>query len=108
MFEADWWPHKPGAGGESQLAAAHRAVGEIGLAEASLGPFAALERSDHDRSDRPGELRFPDKAYVPTFAAHAAIVTPAAREQLPDAAVDPTLLAICRPYPDTSRKFERI
>src|SRR5207253_914886 len=81
-LKADRREHEPRAGGESDLAPAHRLKAQIGLANTGLGPLAALERTDHNRGQGPGELRLPDEVDVAELRPDAEIVATAARPQL--------------------------
>ena len=95
MLEADRRPHQARAGGESDLASAHRLEGQIGLAEPRFGPLAALERADDGCRQRPGELRLPDEIDVAELRPEAEIAV-AARAKLAEPAVDPAALAVHR------------
>src|SRR5438270_4824381 len=93
MFEAEGRPRQTRAAQKSELAGAHRPEGQIGLAEASLRASAALERANHNRPQRPAELRFPDQVDVAELGLDAKIAV-AAGAQLAEAAIEPASLTI--------------
>ena len=97
MLEADRRPHQARARRQCEPVRAHRAEAQIGLAEARLGAFAALQRADDGCRQRPSELRLPDEADVAELRLEVEVaVAGAARAKLAEAAVNPASLAIDR------------
>src|SRR6478752_3767285 len=105
MFQADGRPHESCSGRETDLAAAHRFEGQIGLAEPGLGTLAALQRADYDRPERPGELRLPHQTRVAELGLDPEIAV-AARSELAEAAVDPAFFAVDRHQAQVAAKLE--
>src|SRR3954464_8842167 len=64
MLEADRRPHEACTRRECELASAHWAEAQIGLAQTRFSALAALERSDDRRRQRPAQLRLPDEIEV--------------------------------------------
>src|SRR5579884_1397650 len=108
MFEADGWPHQPCPSGEGDVAAPHRTVGEIRLAEARIGALAALQRTDNGRSDVPAELRLPDQVHVAELRPELEFLAAAAGAELAEASTDPTLFAVRGDQARVSAELERI
>src|SRR5689334_19092849 len=108
MLEANRRPHQPGASREGGSArGAHRPEAEIGLAEARLRPLPALERADHGRRQRPGELRLPDEVRIAELPLDPKVAaTP--RAELAEAALNPALLAADRDRAQVAADFERV
>ena len=108
VFEADRREHQARAGGECDLASAHGLKAQIGLAETGLGFLAALERTDDNRGQGPGELRLPEEIDVAELRTDPEIISAAARAQLAEAAVDPALLPVDSDEADISDELERV
>ena len=71
-----------------------------------FGAAAALQRPDDGGTQRPAQLRFPDKAYIAELRPDTKIAI-ASRSQLAEAAVDPASLAIHQDETKVTAEFER-